>query len=445
LGSLFRNSIRYNYRFTLPVFTPKRYFANASSEPKPETPVEETQATPASEKTSDSFDPRIEELTKKIYNAKVDALRRVYRNCDYEKDMLPALNFLDKLQFNDIQLKYLFLRKPTILRVGAEHQVNDVINLTAYLQKRYGLQDKHVRTTILRNPWIFNLTNEQIQERCDYLHKRLGMTDKEVRRLLIIYPTTFNLHPDEIEEKVQLLDDLLKLPARTVGIIAARFPFFLRNKTNYLSGNIMLLRNRGFSIEQIITIMKRHAEAFTMNPPNLEQTFVLPTKAGMTREEIAKVFTEQPRLLTIDPTAVQPKKITIFRRNGITFPEIYQMIREHPRILVKSVGSINLKIRYLRQRMKIDVKNEPTFPALLNYSYASIIRPRGEILLKQENPLPWAQVLNLTDEEFVAKTGSTLEELNRLKSEFKDENNELDYKLKFFSRYFHNSGVNAKY
>jgi len=177
LGSLFRNSIRYNYRFTLPVFTPKRYFANASSEPKPETPVEETQATPASEKTSDSFDPRIEELTKKIYNAKVDALRRVYRNCDYEKDMLPALNFLDKLQFNDIQLKYLFLRKPTILRVGAEHQVNDVINLTAYLQKRYGLQDKHVRTTILRNPWIFNLTNEQIQERCDYLHKRLGMTD----------------------------------------------------------------------------------------------------------------------------------------------------------------------------------------------------------------------------------------------------------------------------
>jgi len=32
--------------------------------------------------------------------------------------------------------------------------------------------------------------------------------------------------------------------------------------------------------------MKRHAEAFTMNPPNLEQTFVLPTKAGMTREEV---------------------------------------------------------------------------------------------------------------------------------------------------------------
>jgi len=73
--------------------------------------------------------------------------------------------------------------------------------------------------------------------------------------LLIIYPTTFNLHQDEIEEKVKVLEDLLKLPARTTGIIAARFPFFLVNKIDYLRGNIMLLRNRDFSVEQIITIV----------------------------------------------------------------------------------------------------------------------------------------------------------------------------------------------
>lgn len=36
--------------------------------------------------------------------------------------------------------------------------------------------------------------------------------------------------------------------------------------------------------------MKRHAEAFTLNPPNLEQTFELPSKAGMTREEVKESF-----------------------------------------------------------------------------------------------------------------------------------------------------------
>jgi len=442
LGSLLKNSIRFTYRFPLPTYTPNRGFANV---PKSEAPVEETQTSTTSQTGSENFDSRIEQLTERVFHTKPEVFRRVYKNCDYEKDMLPALNFLQKLEFNDIQLKFLFKRKPTILRIGAENQQNDVINLHAYLQKRYDLTDKHVKTTILRNPWIFNLTNEQIQERCDYLHKRLGMTDKEVRRLLIIYPTTFNLHQDEIEEKVRILDDLLQLPARTIGIIGARFPFFFRNKTTYLKDNIMLLLNRGFTKEQIITIMKRHAEAFTLNTPNLEQTFYLPSKAGLSREEVAQVFTENPRLLSIDPTGIQPKKITIFRKNGITFPEIFQMIREHPRILVKSVGSINLKIRYLRQRMKCDVKTEPTFPAILNYSYANVIRPRGEIMLKQEKVQPWAAVLHLTDEEFVAKVGSTLEELNRIKAEFTDENNELDYKVRFFSRYFHNSGVNAKY
>ena len=59
--------------------------------------------------------------------------------------------------------------------------------------------------------------------------------------------------------------------------------------------------------------------------------------------------------------------------------------------------------------MKTDVKTEPTFPAILNFSYANVIRPRGEIMLKQEKVHPWASILNLTDEEFVAKVGSTLE------------------------------------
>jgi len=177
LGSLLKNSFRYTYRFPLPVYTPKRFFADATSQPKSETPVEETQAPISSQNGSENFDPRIEQLTQRIFNTKPDVFRRVYRNCDYEKDMLPALNFLEKLQFNDIQLKFLFRRKPTILRIGAEHQKNDIINLHGYLQKKYGLTDKHVKTTILRNPWIFNLTNEEIQERADYLHKRLGMTD----------------------------------------------------------------------------------------------------------------------------------------------------------------------------------------------------------------------------------------------------------------------------
>lgn len=78
-------------------------------------------------------------------------------------------------------------------------------------------------------------------------------------------------------------------------------------------------------------------------------------------------------------------------------------------------------------------------------------------MISKKNVIPWVEVLQMKDEEFVNRIGATLEvqstlfyfkraqELNELKQQFKTVNNELDYKYRFFSRYWSNSGANAKY
>ena len=73
--------------------------------------------------------------------------------------------------------------------------------------------------------------------------------------MLIVYPTTFNSHIDEFNEKLRILRDFLDMPPRTAGIIAARFPYFLRNKTKYMKDNIIMLLQKGFSKEQVIHIV----------------------------------------------------------------------------------------------------------------------------------------------------------------------------------------------
>lgn len=39
-------------------------------------------------------------------------------------------------------------------------------------------------------------------------------------------------------------------------------------------------------------------------------------------------------------------------------------------------------MKYLTERSKMDVDNDPIFPKILSYNYSNIIRPRGEAMIK---------------------------------------------------------------
>jgi len=81
-----------------------------------------------------------------------------------------------------------------------------------------------------------------------------------------------------------------------------------------------------------------------------------------------------------------------------------------------------LKMKYLKERMEITLTEEKAFPMILNFNYANIIRPRyksiqkfiwfcprGELMISKKNVIPWVEVLQMKDEEFVNRIGATLE------------------------------------
>lgn len=195
----------------------------------------------------------------------------------------------------------------------------------------------------------------------------------------------------------------------------------------------------------MLSIIQNQAEAITLKPPTLDLVFWLPRRLNIPIDRIPQIYTENPRLLTICPSSMMPKKYYLFEKMNIDKTQMAKMFEEHPRIWVKSYGSNSLKLKYLTQRMKIILSKEDTFPAILEYNYAKVIRPRGELMIRNYKILPWREVLNLTDEEFVNKIGVTLKDLEEVKAEFVDQNNELDYKLRFFTKYIPNNGKNEVY
>lgn len=88
--------------------------------------------------------------------------------------------------------------------------------------------------------------------------------------------------------------------------------------------------------------------------------------------------------------------------------------------LKRSLSSIEIKLKYLLRRLKMDFNKDKHIPALLNYNYVTFIRARGELLLKyfenfdEEEGYNWTEYMKMKDEDFCNSLGCGLEELRQL-------------------------------
>lgn len=64
----------------------------------------------------------------------------------------------------------------------------------------------------------------------------------------------------------------------------------------------------------------------------------------------------------------------------------------------------------------MEVRTDPAFPGILSFEYAKFIRARGEIMLKADEKtkrLNWAQVMQLSDEQFCEHYKISLDQLQK--------------------------------
>lgn len=171
LGSLFRSTFKQTCRSPLFLNVPKQPFANAATQTK----TEPNQANTEKRKWG-FFDPKVTELSTYVPSLTAQRIKKVFKNCDYETEMLPALNLYKEYGFNDKQLKFLFNKKPSLLRLYPDKSKNDVAKHCKFLVENYNFSETDFRTHLLRNPWIMNISHEELQTRIEYMRKAMGMT-----------------------------------------------------------------------------------------------------------------------------------------------------------------------------------------------------------------------------------------------------------------------------
>ncbi len=57
------------------------------------------------------------------------------------------------------------------------------------------------------------------------------------------------------------------------------------------------------------------------------------------------------------------------------------MLLENPQIFLNSFGSLELKMKYLNKRWRMEFQKDGDFPNILCFNYNETIRPRGETMI----------------------------------------------------------------
>lgn len=128
-------------------------------------------------------------------------------------------------------------------------------------------------------------------------------------------------------------------------------------------------------------------------------------------------FVKYPELISICPVSILPTKVKMLKNFKVAHNNLKDIWLNHTNVFISSIGSLDLKSRYLQQRAFAFGKPK-SLPAYFATSYSSVIRPRCEAAIKLKKTINLDEDLQISDEEFIAKTGISKEDLEKTKSEF---------------------------
>jgi mTERF len=97
-----------------------------------------------------------------------------YKNVDLKTEIAPALQKYKELGFNKKQLAFLMKRRTDSLTVSPAKERLDIITLTQYVQEKYKLDEKGVRSLVLKAPALFKLSPAQLESNINYLKNTFG-------------------------------------------------------------------------------------------------------------------------------------------------------------------------------------------------------------------------------------------------------------------------------
>jgi len=264
----------------------------------------------------------------------------------------PKLNILQqRLQLDDLSLKKLIVRTPSILMASLDGNLEPKLN---YLQRKLSLDDDtSLRKFVLTCPSVLACSiEENIEVKLDWLQERLILDEKRLTKLIISFPNviTISIH-DNIEPTLDWLQHRLSL-------------------TN----------------EQLSKVIQKRPSILSLSiTDNIEPTLDwLQQRLQLNDTALSKLIQQMPPILGLSMSDnIEPKLDWIQNRLSLTDEQLTKMIQRYPALLTCSIDSnIEPTLNFYIDALGGDKNEAITFvisnPSSFGRSLEKRLKPRLE-------------------------------------------------------------------
>ncbi|OWM87260.1 hypothetical protein CDL15_Pgr019307 [Punica granatum] len=336
-----------------------------------------------------------------------------------------------------------------LLRSGdniLERSIDELEEIVGYLES-HGVRREWMGYVMSRCPELLCYSMEEVRSRVGF-YLDMGMNEKDFGTMIYDYPKALGYYTlEEMNQKVNYLKEF-GLSTDSVGKLLAFKPQLMACSIEdrwkplvkylyYLGINrdgmrrMLVIKPMVFCVdlETVIAPKVRFFQDIGIRndaignmlakfPPLLTYSLYkkirpvvifLMTKAGVSKQDIAKVVASGPELLGCSIVHKLDLNVKYFLSLGIRLPQLGEMIADFPMLLRYNVELLRPKYQYLRRTMVRPLRDVIEFPRFFSYSLEGRIIPRHKVMVENRVNFKLRYMLTPTDEEFDQRVKAAVE------------------------------------
>lgn len=319
--------------------------------------------------------------------------------CSIKKNLIPVLDYLEKLGITAKALPTLIEKYPLVLHSSV------VIDLMPVIDYLLGLDihQKDIPNVLLRFPDVLGFRLEGTMSTSVAYLIRTGVKTRSIGRMLTAYPEIMGMRvASTIKPKVDFLISIGITQINVATLLETRPQLLGYNLNDTMRPAVDNLLKAGVKDEAIAGMITECTDILGQNLKEKlsEKSQWLVEQVKIASSDVPRIFEKLPQVLFIKE-ALAMGRISFFTNAGFSVDDVAKMVRDCPQVLAMSIEqSLEPSLTFLLQDMKRSIREVVDFPAYFTYNLTTRIQPRHKLISEKGMKCSLEWFLDCKDQKF---------------------------------------------
>ncbi|EFJ13716.1 hypothetical protein SELMODRAFT_121675 [Selaginella moellendorffii] len=323
----------------------------------------------------------------------------VVLTCSVKRNMVPVIDYLDKLGFTPEELPALLTQFPMILYSSIAIDLTPIVD---YLLG-YGISLENIPKVLLRYPDVLGFKREGTMSTSVAYLVSIGVNTRQIGPMLTRFPELLGMRVgNNIKRKVDFYRGL-GFTKEEIARLLEKHPYVLGfDLEENVKAKVECLLQAGIQEKELPSFIARFPDVFELDlrAKLAEKTAWLTNEIFLRPSDVPRVFERLPQMLVINEK-MAGEKVKFLQGTGISAGDIAKMVVDCPQILaVKLEETLKPNLAFFQQKMRKPLSELLAFPVYLTYDLARRIKPRYRMVERKKINCSLAWFLACSDDKF---------------------------------------------